>query len=383
MSKVTAPRIVALDGLRGIAALIVLLDHTFLMVPTFDDIYGRLTVPETGTWEWWISLTPLRILWAGPEAVFLFFVLSGLVLTLSVTRRPDFDWAAYYPGRMIRLYLPVWGAVVVSWLAMTLVPRHQSDTFSRWVNNRPAGYEADMLHHDLAILWGGGPFGISPLWSLVWEVRFSLMLPLFVAFVVVGARFWKTKGLLIVAALAVGAVAGWGEFRYLPMFAIGALLAAYWDTITAWLEGFLRRSPWRGVMVFLLAVVLVPARWWLLGLGVDSKFGRGLETIGLTGTIILVLLAVTWSPLRGFLEWRPVHWLGAISFSLYLVHEPIIVTVRHLLPHAHIALVFAVAVAAAILVAWGFYHAVERPATRLSQSWKRRYGTTKKPATSG
>lgn len=366
-------RITALDGLRGVAALVVLLDHTFLMVPTFDDIYGRLIVPETGTWEWWISLTPLRIMWAGPEAVMLFFVLSGVVLTLSVTSRANFDWEGYYPSRMIRLYLPVWGAVVLSWLSMTLVPRQQSDTFSRWTNNRPAGYDADMLHHDLAVIYGGGEFGISPLWSLVWEVRFSLMLPLFIAFVVVGARFWKTKALILIVALGLGAIFGWGEFRYLPMFAIGALLAAYWRPITTWLEQFLRTRR-LGLLFFLVAVVLTPARWWAYGLGVDAKFGRGLELVALIGTIILVLLAVTWSPFRGFLEWRPVHWLGAISFSLYLVHEPIILTVRHLLPNAHIGVVFACAVTAAILVAWGFYHAVEKPATRLSQAWKRRYG---------
>lgn len=352
------------------------------MVSTFDDIYGRLKVPDVGTWEWWISLTPLRIIWAGPEAVMLFFVLSGVVLTLSVLSRPSFDWEAYYPSRMIRLYLPVWGAVVLSWLSMTLLPRHQSDTFSRWTNNRPASYTADMLHHDLAVIFGGGGSGISPLWSLLWEVRFSLMLPLFIAFVVVGARRWKAKVLIIAVCLVIGAIFGWGDFRYLPMFAIGSLLAAFWSPITTWLEQFLRTRK-LGLPIFLLAVVLTPARWWAYGLGVDGKFGPWLELVALSGTIILVLLAVTWSPFRGFLEWRPVHWLGAISFSLYLVHEPMILTVRHLLPNTHIGIVFACAVAAAILVAWGFYHAVEKPATRLSQTWKRRYGSANRAAAVG
>ena len=69
------------------------------------------------------------------------------------------------------------------------------------------------------------------------------------------------------------------------------------------------------------------------------------------------------------LEWRPLVWLGTISFSLYLVHGPIVHLVwLELLdplglgvgePAALFAL-FATAIPATILVAWGFYHAVER-----------------------
>jgi hypothetical protein len=76
-------RLPSLDGLRGVAALIVVVHHTLLTVPSLSVAYfldGPAAV--RGSKAWWLSWTPLHLIWAGGEAVIVFFVLSGFVLAL-------------------------------------------------------------------------------------------------------------------------------------------------------------------------------------------------------------------------------------------------------------------------------------------------------------
>ena len=64
-----------LDSLRGLAALTVVFEHCLRIDPWL--------LQGISPWlEWAAQSTPLHILWAGGNAVLLFFVLSGLVLTL-------------------------------------------------------------------------------------------------------------------------------------------------------------------------------------------------------------------------------------------------------------------------------------------------------------
>ncbi|WP_368259248.1 acyltransferase family protein, partial [Blautia wexlerae] len=74
-------RLRSLDGLRGLAAVIVLVHHALLVIPALAaPYYGQTVQPGL---PWLLVHTPLHLLWAGTEAVYLFFILSGLVLTLA------------------------------------------------------------------------------------------------------------------------------------------------------------------------------------------------------------------------------------------------------------------------------------------------------------
>lgn len=69
--------------------------------------------PASATW--WLAFTPVHLVWAGTEAVLVFFVLSGFVLAGPLPQRARRDrWATWYASRLVRLYLPVW-ASLASW----------------------------------------------------------------------------------------------------------------------------------------------------------------------------------------------------------------------------------------------------------------------------
>lgn len=81
-------RLPALDGLRGVAALVVVAFHVLLLSPSFADRAEAGPGLRPADPSWWLTHAPLYLLWAGQQAVFLFFVLSGFVLTLSALGRP-------------------------------------------------------------------------------------------------------------------------------------------------------------------------------------------------------------------------------------------------------------------------------------------------------
>src|SRR4051812_11447586 len=105
--------------------------HGLLLFPRFADTYlANGQVPVTGSVLWWFTATPLKVLSAGGEAVTVFFVLSGVVLTLPVLSRVDFDWVAYYPRRVVRLYVPAAVSVLFATALAAVVAQPPDPEFS-------------------------------------------------------------------------------------------------------------------------------------------------------------------------------------------------------------------------------------------------------------
>ena len=77
------------------------------------------------------------------------------------------------------------------------------------------------------------------------------------------------------------------------------------------------------------------------------------------GAAGIVLVALAWGPAIRLFETRPIQWLGKISFSLYLVHVPVLATLAFAFGSEAWGLVGLIGIPLSLLVAWGFYEAVE------------------------
>ena len=364
-------RFPALDGLRGVAALVVLLHHVAFVVPAFATTYFTQELPATGSLLWWFSYTPLKLLTAGPAAVVVFFLLSGFVLALEPLGRSGFDWVAYYPRRIVRLYVPIVGSVLLAVLLLWAVPRDLSMVSGAWsqVLADPR-VSVGSVARESAVLFAAD-FRINPpLWSLVWEIWFSLLLPLFIAAVVLVRRAWWAAALLGFAMSLVGMRLHLPALVYLPMFLIGVALASGAGDLRAVADRIqscrLGRVVWWALLVS--GALLLVFTWMVRGTAaIDTVAAASVSGFTVVGATLLVVCCAFWPAAGRVLTTRPAAWLGRVSYSLYLVHVPVLLAITFAIGDAQWWWVVVTAIPASLLVAWGFARSVEMPAHRFAR----------------
>ena len=313
-----------------------------------------------------LKYSPVHFVWLGTEAVWLFFILSGFVLALPYLRSRRLDVASYYPRRLIRIYLPALAALAIALLIATIVQRPDAD-MSFWMQRHHSQPFSETLI-DAALVFGGSTLN-TPLWSLQWEVLYSLVLPLALILFARPNRWWPAQAAGMLALIVAGALTDIKALFLMPMFVLGCIIATNWPAIDHILQRVLtgRRGNLWGWLSLAAAVILLPLKWALLPLGLPGVISSAAQGTAIAGILIILLLAIAWPPVRNFLSLAPVRWLGAISFSLYLIHEPIVVTVGVLVGPDYAWLALPIALPLALLAGWLFYRLIERPSHQLAR----------------
>jgi peptidoglycan/LPS O-acetylase OafA/YrhL len=286
-ASTSANRIAELDALRGLAALGVVFYH---YLTRFQEMYGR---HHPALWDFN----------AGGYGVWLFFMLSGYVIFMTLDRtRNLLDFAV---SRTSRLYPAFWAAVAITYLVTKTWGLPGQD-----LSLREAVVNLTMLPRIFHADFVDGVY-----WSLEPELFFyACMAGLFV----VGAlkRLRLTLALWLVLAIACHLVLAHldsssplyrftGKFKditsleFIHLFAIGMIFYDVRRTGSVWTRGHLALITSSLSLVF----------WF-------SKWPESLVTAAMAG----VLYLATTGRLP-FLNWRPLLWLGFISYPLYLVHQ--------------------------------------------------------------
>lgn len=355
------------------AAAIVLIEHVLLLYPTLYSAYGKPpTVLPTGGGAWWSAFTPVHVLWDGSVSVLIFFVLSGYVLTLPLLRDGTHSWLGYYPQRFVRLYAPVWAAIVVSLVLIRLT--HREPGVSQVLGNynlhpgvRGAGIDAVLIYRPPGVV-------ISTLWSLRWEVIFSALLPLYILFATRLRRWLLAKVVMLTVVIAVGAAVGPVDLAYrlgplyqLPIFAFGALLACEGRLLHSWCSR-LSAAGWAALGV--VSVLLLSSYWLVYATGERSDLTHRLaiatRVLQVLGAVLVVVFAAEAPAVKRLLATVVAQWLGKRSFSLYLIHPAILLFLGYRL-HAHRALAIVAVVAAALLAAEVFFRLAEDPSRKVAR----------------
>lgn len=232
-------RIDSLDGLRGAAALIVVLYHCLLVTPTlWDQIAGK---PVRNGVQWVLSYTPVRLIWAGGEAVWIFFILSGFVLVRPYLAGRQMAVGRYFGRRALRLYIPFFGSFLLA-VALRALQPDPSGGFNGWIFVHRLPTATTDAFRTLFLFAGDATTYNDVWWSLRWEVWFSALLPL----VVPMARRFRRHGVLVTivclvllgfsnAGVTTIHLFGFGHdnpMLYLPMFGVGVALAMGEDHAT-------------------------------------------------------------------------------------------------------------------------------------------------------
>jgi len=332
-------RNLALDGVRGLAALSVALGHCMLIVAGMD-VWSKTAFDFPAMPAQEIAGRLMHLLFPGNGAVMVFFVLSGYVLWGSFARkRPTTaDVPDYIVARLFRLLPLVVATTLLYWLVTSPSP-------------------GELIANMLLLSTGMN----KVLWSLQVEMIGSMVI--FIAWLFARNDPIKLFIALCVVAAAVPFFRGNQFVVYLPAFLLGALIhhvpARIWQS--------------RALLVAALLVLLLPSI-------VFSYRGvtRLLEI--LAAAAIVGCVAAQRPPL---LENAPIKFLGAVSYPFYLTHPLGMAGALNFigpLPGMNFLFQFGVYALVSLLislpVAWLLHVTVEMPALR----WRPRLA--RKPALS-
>jgi peptidoglycan/LPS O-acetylase OafA/YrhL len=276
--------------------------------------------------------------------------------------------------RFCRIYLPYAASLAFSIVVFALVHPAPMPELTSWFNSTWAdGISMDAVAENALLV---GTYYSASLnnvnWSLVYELRISILFPFLVEAIAVFGIPGVLGGtlLLSVACDVLLYLLGTGPtpyfeatlpkallatFHFVVFFALGAALAVEIQKSESRLRAL---DP---LLVKLLCIVAV------IG-GMAS-----IDLVNAAGATALIVVCLVMPKLSAWLD-RPLpQFLGRISFSLYLVHLPILVGLTHLLYGLVDQFeIIALAIALSLVTATLAYEAVERPAVRAGRLLSRR-----------
>lgn len=357
----TRSRILALDLLRQVAALVVLFQH-FAMIFEVD--------------------TPQILrkgLFDAKAAVTLFFVLSGYVLALSF-RKESCSFKSYVNfgvRRALRLYPLHFAATFLSLAVLFFIRNHGGidltpDLAVSFLTSADLSVKQWLLQLTLIMPGMRSDFANPPVWTLMTEAKISIIFP-FLAWFFLRAP----ASVSLFACMAFVFASDWlaentiGTFAVVGQFVIGILAA---------------RLPAR-------VTERIPKSLWFLILGLSLLFYAAVSLrndlpsiwiayyIGAIGSAGLILSCVHWKPLNIQLSSFQEKIRYDLSYGIYILHFPIMILLKKLFHDSAVGgslfLLLALSLLFTVILSWLLMLGIERPAIQLG---KRLTGSTPKGA---
>lgn len=331
--------LVALDGLRGIAAILVVLSHC-----------SKLGL---------LKFLPFNFIGGGKVGVWIFFCLSAFLLTKNImeekyAKDKDLLIARFFITRFFRIVLPYFFVIVLGVFNLYIL----KSSYFIWLSF------SELFTH-ITFMAGRGVF-----WSVLVEVKFYILLPFFVFFLKNFSRV-STKLVIVFFAITLSIWELDTNFTkealtlsdYLPIFLGGVLAYFLFELNPKILRLF-------GFPCLIFSLLMIPGV--LSILAESSKIGWSLfSNIAINSFIPCLLVASlavqsNKSIISIVLGHSIMRFFGKISFGLYLFHSPIMNAVFNKMnefyaPVLIVSIIFALAVIAATL----FFYLIERPSNAL------------------
>jgi peptidoglycan/LPS O-acetylase OafA/YrhL len=342
-----------LDALRGLAACVVVFRHFVNVLPL-----GRHTMLH-----FVLLRSPLRFFFAAHEAVILFFLLSGFVLTLALMNRQQ-SYASFITRRTFRIYAPylcaLAFAVTGAYFLHGVIPALSPWFAMTW--SQPVSWLL-VSQHCLFI----GKYEVvqfnTAFWSLVYEMRISLIFP---------GLYILTKRVpikvLLLGAVAASGLTCWRHsepygvewvitLHYAGIFVCGSLLA---QNVNVLRNRIASTRPLPRTALTALAFLSIT-----YGQGTPaliSRFSPLTDWPVILGCAWLMIFAISSESLGAWLKGVVPQFLGKISYSLYLIHATILFAAVHLIyTKLSMAYIFSGALIAMVVASYWFHLLIERP----------------------
>jgi peptidoglycan/LPS O-acetylase OafA/YrhL len=312
----------------------------------------------------------------GNPALAVFFVLSGYLITTLLRQEYERNGTIllkiFYARRALRLLPPLLLVLIIAvCFAWSVYPPGT-------VQTGPVVATAMNVTNYWIVLFGGPGMapGTERYWSLAVEEHFYLLYPLLYLLLrragLSGAQqarvLWGLCGLALLWRCILV------RFDLVPTNYIGLASETRGDmllfgcALAAWANPALdtTRLPehiWKWLIVpICIAAMSASILWNNLHFHLTWYFS--LQGLALSGLLPAAVRYPQWLLFR-WLNWRPIAFVGIISYTLYLIHDVALRAASQLWPHQPLAIRAAIALVASVLVALMMYLLVERPCARL------------------
>jgi peptidoglycan/LPS O-acetylase OafA/YrhL len=378
-----------LDTLRGLAAMAVVILHAYQAFGLGAETWGvQSTALLSGaSVDKMITFVYGHVISRFAYAVQFFIVLSGYSLMLSVARSADGyvkgGLGSYIKRRIRRIWPPYYAALALSLVVIATVPGMNTKANVWWDLALPAFTFDSITSHLLFIQHARSDWflKINPaMWTVAVEEYIYVLFPLLLL------PLWRRFGGFAMATITI-AIGISLRFTFRPyldgphiwfigLFALGAFGASIGFSRRTSDRGWLGRVPWLRLGLALLVTFLLSSE---LTSRLNTNFddiAAFMDTLlGLAVICLLVHLTEVWkkvattplSPPMRLLQSKPLISLGKMSYSLYLIHCPVVgvtaLLCRHLGLSSAPAYIFmlTIGVSASVIVAYSFYHIFEQP----------------------
>jgi peptidoglycan/LPS O-acetylase OafA/YrhL len=339
----------ALDGLRAVSVILVVWSHTSGNPgPSFAHNLG----------------------WLG---VVFFFAISGFLITSLLLRERNavggISLRKFYARRALRIF-PLYYVTLLAYIVLVAATRRHSPKGIQFFHHLPAfvTYTYNWFQETHA---QAQTFDFA--WSLAAEEQFYLLWPpLLVATLTIGGwkRTWPplvALAVLIAISQGIGLV---GDSSVMPWripasMQLAILLGAAAALVTSTQLGFTVVSAVIG------RVWSAPVAALLLVIAITANAAPQITEI-LMVVVVIATCIVEWTPLHPILRWRPLAFVGVISYGVYLLHNLCVDMVRIAIGEYEGVRVFAVTLVAVVVLAYLSFRFFETPLLKL----KRRYETS-------
>lgn len=314
-ARAAGTKLAFIEGMRGLAALYVVLGHICSIAYPGVFLGVRGDAPE------WLRIV-MQPFGFGHIAVAAFIVISGFCLQTSLFNKGDGtlqDPKTFYKRRALRILPPYYACLAISICVVFKVTPLGGDglPFSLYTPATPQAIAAHVfMVHNWSPDWMYKINGV--LWSIAIEAQLYLLFPLLVFLI---NKAYRLPTLLLAMSISASTLLIWPKAEkfypwYFALFTLG-MIASH-----------LAFNPpkWRGPNA--LASMLFGGLC-LVGCIYSAAEGYRMPVLDawMGACVVSVIYACTVSKkftVGKLLSARPLVWLGAISYSLYLMHHPIL-----------------------------------------------------------
>ena len=309
----SAKRIEFLDSVRGVAALFVLMSHTLAFLNWSMSIQ----------WIFWVPF--FSILFSGKQAVCMFFVLSGYILSRPFIKNEGdpapkkINIITFYIRRFIRIWPPWFAVFLASIVAKKYFfsPEKTQPEMTDWIKMfwQHSLVFKDYLKQCLFLEHDSTKQLLNQDWSLGIELKGSILIPLFILmrkryfayFAMAGAVFFLNTGP-----------------RYIS-FMIGVMLASNLDFLIGKVNCM---KLVQRVFLLIIGLVLYQAHDFFANMLPNEVLVQKLAwVLSSFGCAVLLVLIFCSKSAQSFLNLKIMTFIGKISFSLYLVQFIVILCI--------------------------------------------------------